>query len=116
MLLDGKERIELTSNLVEQVEILKHYEGEETQIEIYEFQDLVSELSPDNFKEKVLANPKHILIHVPAADGTPHVEWKKAQESFKKLFDYFDGSEVAKDLGIKHRPAIVYYPKSLTKK
>lgn len=30
MLLDGKERIELTSNLLEQVEILKPYEGEAT--------------------------------------------------------------------------------------
>lgn len=53
---------------------------------------------------------------MPAADGTAHSEWKKAQESFKKLFDYFDGTEVAKELGVKHKPAIVYYPKSLTKK
>jgi hypothetical protein len=38
LLLEGKERIELTSNIKEQIEILKPYEGEETTITIHEYQ------------------------------------------------------------------------------
>jgi hypothetical protein len=45
LLLDGKERIELTSNLLEQVEILRPYEGEKTNITIQEFQESIQELS-----------------------------------------------------------------------
>jgi hypothetical protein len=26
-----------------------------------------------------MKNPQHILIHVPAADGSPHSEWRKSQ-------------------------------------
>lgn len=89
LLLDGKERIELTSNLLQQVEILRPYEGEKTNITIQEFQESTLELTSEDFEEKVLNNQRHILVHIPSADGTAHPEWKKSQDSFKKMFDYF---------------------------
>ena len=64
---------------MEQVELLRPHEGEETNITIQEYQELTSELTFAEFEEKVLNNPRHILVHVPAADGTAHPEWKKTQ-------------------------------------
>jgi hypothetical protein len=49
----------------------------------------VSDLTEENFEEKIMKNPQHILIHVAAADGSPHAEWRKIQESFKRMFEYF---------------------------
>jgi hypothetical protein len=32
------------------------------------------------------------------------------------MFEYYEGEQVIKELGVKHRPSLVYYPKSLAKK
>lgn len=37
------------------------------------------ELTEENFEEKIMKNPQHILIHVPGVDGNPHSEWRKSQ-------------------------------------
>jgi hypothetical protein len=39
------------------------------------------------------------------------------QSKFQKMFEYYEGDEqLAKVLGVKKLPAIVYFPKSLVKK
>jgi hypothetical protein len=78
----------------------------------------VAELTADQLQEKIFQKQRHILVHVGAADGKPHPEWKRCQESFKAMFDYLEGSEVATELGIdaRHRPSIIYFPKSLAQK
>jgi len=55
-------------------------------------------------------------VHIPGKDGKPHNEWKKAQDSFKKMFDYFETESLDIKFGVKHRPALVYFPKSLAQK
>ena len=116
LLLNGKEKIPLNSNLQEQIETLAQYEGEQAKIHIQEFQDITFQLEEEDLQEKVYQNPQHIMIHLPAKDGRTHPEWKKAQSSFKKMFDYFESETLATKLGVKQLPAIVYFPKSLAKK
>jgi len=55
-------------------------------------------------------------VHIPGKAGKPHNEWKKAQDSFKKMFDYFETESLDIKFGVKHRPALVYFPKSLAQK
>ena len=49
-------------------------------------------------------------------DGEEHPEWKNVQKKFRKMFKYYETSELKDALGVKVTPAIVYFPKSLAKK
>ena len=73
-------------------------------------------LEEEDLQEKIYDNPRHILVHIPGKDGKAHNEWKKAKDSFKRMFDYFETDSLATKLGVKHRPAIIYFPKSLAQK
>ena len=71
-----------------------------------------------DLEEKIYKNPRHIFVNIPSEDGKSHPQWKKVQESYRKAFDYFEIEEnsIISRLGIKQRPALVYFPKSLAKK
>ena len=56
------------------------------------------------------------MVHVPGKDGKKHPEWEKCQSNFKKMFECFETESLAHAFGVKHRPALIYLPKSLAQK
>ena len=115
LLLNEKKSLEIKSKLAEQVEYLKEYETTEDKTILIPEIEIKDPITEEELKEQVLNKAAYSLLHL--SSGRPHPQWKLIQTRFQKMFEYYEGGEeIAKLVGVKKLPAIVYFPKSLVKK